>query len=460
MSTTINFPYTTDTNYSFDSNLIEVTGGVAKLKSQVPTDATFGANYTTDEDGVFGDGVLTGTLNGTATVSGGKLDLTGNVLKYVSYDPVDNFDSTTVGTIRMRITPNYSGNPTNDSIFFSISRNDASSDNMILLKQRPNGQVAVFMRSESTVSIMAATLATWVPVSGTEYEFELNWDITSGATRLFIDGVQFGSTQIDTGTRDTNVGLFRVGTFRSSEVADFKVDDVLIFSTVQHTADYTPGYTVSKYSMDNPVITTNASFGASEIETFTATEVKSGSDELKYIITADGQDRYVTGGSAANSDGTYAQASTETEMSSDINNIVSIRRTVTIKTFLSSADGSTTPEIDLISVLYNAALADPTTPTLVEVEGFIYDTNGPIASQQLKVRPFEAGYFNSGIFHKYQYEIVATTDSDGYFIAFVYFQGSGKFWDFKIGTQSYKVALLDQAEMDLKDATTFEVITV
>ena len=79
-------------NFIFDDTKIEVIGGKAQLKNRL-VDSTFGANYNIDINGSWGDGVLTGTAFGGASVSGGKLDLTGGTVKYVEYSAVGNADS-------------------------------------------------------------------------------------------------------------------------------------------------------------------------------------------------------------------------------------------------------------------------------------------------------------------------------------------------------------------------------
>lgn len=621
MSTTITFPYTTPANYTFDTDDIEVTGGVAKLKlqtssaltfnqpftadtgftysasdiefsgglmqqlDQAPTDALLAAKFTSDDELDWAvSGSFTGTVNGTPTISSGKLDCTGNAQKGVYWDNVNVTNGTAAAALKFRYTPNYTTSPPNNINIAGLEVGTGSNNDRLILTHSPSGTstMRITLNDSSGTQIYLATTigGLWSFTNGQEYEFELNWDSSSGDIRLFIDGALHGTlNSAGAWTRGTNAVRLYVGAQPEIyNLADATFDDVILFSSVQHTSAYTAGYTIpdnkyteaaatlpvfdhttsnqgtitsldafsstdtnapqfsidvggggfmywtgsawassdgtfaqssteadintnigtfpsvsgetqvtvkvhfdeqnidadqmsiddmtitytgqTQYPTDNPTIVTNSTFKASDLEDFTATETKAGSDEIKYVITASGQDRYVTGGSAADSDGTYAQASTATEMDSDIGNIISARKTIAITAFLHSDDGTTTPELDLLSIIYNAALADPSTPTLVEVEGFIYDANGPVASQTVRVRPFEAGYFNDGIFHKYQYDTIATTDADGYFNGNVYFQGSGKAWDFKIGTQSYKVELLDQAEMDLKDAPTFVVIEI
>jgi hypothetical protein len=463
MTTTITYPFTTGGNYTYDSNLIEVTGGVARLKDITPADATCAGLYTSSIDLTWGDGTLTGTGTGTPAITSGQLDLTAASNQYVDYDATNNADSQQVGCMRATITPNYSGTPTNHQCFFSTFKADGDDDNEIMVYQvNGSGNIRVRIQDENSNQIMLVSLGVWNPTAGTAYVFEVNWDLTTGATRLFIDGTQFGTTQTATGTRSSDIGVLRIGQSSTGSYgqSDFKLDNFVYFSTVQHTTDHAgelPFATPEKYSTSNPTITTNT-FETNELSNFTATESITGSDAVKYILNVEGQDRYVTGGSATNSDGSYSQSSTAAEMLSDIGDVVTARSTVYLTTFLHSDDGTTTPEVDLVTISYEAALEDPATPTLVNVEGFIYACDGPLSGEIVKIRPYESGYFNQGIFLKYAWRTIATTDANGWFSGNMYVQGANKFWEMKVGSQRYKVAIPDQAEVNIKDATTFELI--
>ena len=116
-------PFTDSADYNFDSDLIEISSGKARLKDIRPANATFAANYDNNINGSWGNGVLTGIATGGATVSGGKLDLSGGG-KYITYDADLNGDMQQTGTIRMKVTPNYSGTPATTQIFFSIFQNN------------------------------------------------------------------------------------------------------------------------------------------------------------------------------------------------------------------------------------------------------------------------------------------------------------------------------------------------
>ena len=82
-----------DTDFTYDSDLAEFTGGLVRQKDQRPANATFGASYTNNINGNWGNGILTGTAYNGAGVSNGKLDLTGGGVKYVDYDAAENYQA-------------------------------------------------------------------------------------------------------------------------------------------------------------------------------------------------------------------------------------------------------------------------------------------------------------------------------------------------------------------------------
>ena len=104
----------------------------------------------------------------------------------------------------------------------------------------------------------------WGAVAGTTYEFELDWDIIAGQTRLYIDGSQLGPTALQTGVHDDDdIGLFRVGnTYGGTLESLFLIDYVMLFNEVQNTgSSYTPVpppsstiYTDSSIQPDIPFI--------------------------------------------------------------------------------------------------------------------------------------------------------------------------------------------------------------
>jgi hypothetical protein len=453
------YTFTNAANYTLsNSDLIKVSGGYLQLRDQRETfnggTGTFYANYTSNINGTWGDGTLTGTATGGAGVSGGKLDLAG-ATKYVNYPGASNADSAQTLCVRMLATPKYSGTPADHRYFFSIAKATSDIDNLIQLYHNSAGNIAIAIYDSTGTVIKNSDFGAWSPTADTEYEIELNVDITTGATRLFIDGTQKGSTLTETGTRDTTIAHFGIGVaYNEAKKTDMLFDDILIFSTVQHTANYTPGATIPQtiYSTANPYVDVNATFKSSDLLVFTETPFsKTGSDEFKYCVNVGGVLKWNNAGTVGNSNGTYSQANTDDEITSTIGDFVNSRIDVSFRIFVHSDNGTTNPQLDTISVTFDSVLADPTLPTLIEIEGYVGDHNSVEANETIKIRPYNASFVNESLVQLYKWKDLATTDANGWFEADIFLQPSGEYWEFKIGSQRYKIELTDTGTNIFKD---------
>lgn len=209
------------------------------------SDATFYANYNSSVNATTSGGSGTGTVTGSAAVSGGRLvmGVPTPAVDYVDYDGTSNVDSAQTGCIRFKYRPGYSTLPAANISIFAISKSAASDDNLItLVHNTSNNFVLTINNSAGAAIINGVSFGNWPPIASTsEQIFELNYDLTNGATRLFINGKQFGSTITSTGTRDTSIDLLRIGSNRAGTAnANHSIDDFQFFSTVQHTADHSP----------------------------------------------------------------------------------------------------------------------------------------------------------------------------------------------------------------------------
>lgn len=309
-----NQPFDSDSGFTYDSDKAEFTGGLVKQKDKMPDGATCGANFGANINlQGWSGGVVTGTAVGGAAVSGNKLDLTGGG-KYVDYNADLNADSQQVGCVRLKYTPNYNGTSPSYYPIFSILKANAVANNIIMLRHE-SGNVKVFIEDSSGSNIMSASLPSWTVVQGQTYEIELNWDLTTGATRLFIDGIQHGSTQTATGIRDSNISIFRLGgNYNGVQTNNCYIDDVLVFPTVQHTTDYTPDYSVPTYRYDSSKVELPAFSYSSlgDIQAFT-NFVTTENNTPHYVIN----DKYYSGGWVV-SDGSYAQSNTAAEVLANI----------------------------------------------------------------------------------------------------------------------------------------------
>lgn len=318
-------------------------------------DLTFAAKLTTDQTADIYVGSPTGTLQGTATINGGKLEILDDTTGWLEYVATGNADSAQVGTILFKFTPNFNDADTYGQALFYTSKGEGDQTNQINLTiygAGDGGLVLLQANDSANAAIFSATYPQYAWVEDTEYVIQINYDFTAGSTKLYIDGVQHGTTQTETGTRNpAEIGIFRYGVgwdIYSASPSNFSMDDLCIFKTVQAPIDdYTIGY-----------------------------------------------------------------------------------------------------EFDFPSSL----------STRSKLYGFIYDANAPIADVEIKIRPYQAGFANTstgtvGAFHQYAWTSLGTTYNDGYFEGYVYIQPTAKYWELKIGSQSYTVQLADQAANEISDLT-------
>lgn len=297
--------FTSDVGFTYDNTKAEFVGGVCRQKSNRPTGTTFGTTYTTDVNGSWGDGVLTGTASGGATVSGGKLNLKGGTQKYVTYNAANNAPNTQTGCIRLKYTPNYSGVPVGNRYLFDWYSNPANDSNSLqIFHNAGTGNLYARLCDNLGNYIFANLLAAWVPVSGTEYEFEFNFNFTTGATRLFVDGVQIGTTITATGTRTAPTYL-RIGVAHDLSNSDGEFNDIIIFSTVQHVGNYTPGYVVNESDyLETVVVAPMQTYTYNPVSLSAPTII--GTNIPKYVING----YYYNGAAWVASSDTYATAMT------------------------------------------------------------------------------------------------------------------------------------------------------
>lgn len=298
--------FSSSSGFTLDSAKAQITGGLLSQKTQRPTGATFGAQFASSINANWGGGVLTGTPTGGAVIAGGKLDLTGNAIKYVTFGGTSNVNNPQLGAVRMLFTPAYTGAPADNQNLFSVEKAAGDTTNAMWLTVDNGGMIHYYCFDSSNSLVVNAVFGSWTPTAGQEYEIELNYDLNTGAHRLFIDGVQFGSTQTDTGTRTSVIDVLQIGQFNTNTNGqNFSVRKFEVFSAVQHVANYTPGYVVPAfdYAASNVVFPSGNYNGPGplvSLNSFAMTEVGS----PRYLING----KYWTGSAWAASDGTYAQA--------------------------------------------------------------------------------------------------------------------------------------------------------
>ena len=187
-------------------------------------------------------GSVTATLANGTNISGGKLNVdvnSGSPSFWFIPDAGASKNMVQTGCIRIKVEPNYTGSPALAQEFIRIGGSGAQ--NRARIFHFTDGLMKIEIKDPSGVDIVSSAMGAYVAAAGVAVEWELNWDITSGATRLFKDGVQQGSTLSDTGVRDstsTNQGPL-IGDVVTDQ--DTKIHELAMWDAVQHTSAYTAG---------------------------------------------------------------------------------------------------------------------------------------------------------------------------------------------------------------------------
>ena len=181
-------------------------------------------------------GSPTGTATGGAAVSGGELDLAHADVRYVSYNGVSNAEIAQLGTVRFKVTPNYSGTPSENYPFLSLYDSPSTGVNFIGFAHLSTGNILLEIYNSSGNILLQELFGAWSPTASQKYSFQLNIDVTTGNTLLYIDGVQFGTTATQTGTRSTAINYLKVGQYHpllGTFKTNYLIDDFQIFNSVE-----------------------------------------------------------------------------------------------------------------------------------------------------------------------------------------------------------------------------------
>lgn len=308
--------YDSDTGITYNSNLTEFTGSVVRQKDQLPSVTLF-ASYESSKDADIAAGSTTGTLVGNAAVSGGALVLDGTG-GYCTYAAASNADFTQTGAIKIRVVPGYSGTPGADNYLFHLAHSSGTPNEISLRHGSGDGKLALLVRNNvgGVIADMKFGASAWSPVSGTAYNMEVDVDLTTGATRLFINGTQHGSTDTSTGTHTNSSTTLTVGAKYDGTSAFLgSVSYVSVHSAVLHTANFSDNYDITHRYMNNLIHTTAAvpKDGIGDFLSFNAFSMV-GSGTTKFNVNG----KYYNGSAWVSSDDTYAQMNTAAELNTNL----------------------------------------------------------------------------------------------------------------------------------------------
>ena len=346
--------FSTSSDYTYDSDKIEFTGGVAQLKlndnpsqefrqdcdsdsgftyesdkilfdsnfikqrNQRKANCTCGATWSSSVNLSFGDGPLDPIYNSGAVITNNRLDLTIGGGSIIRFNADGNADMQQVGALRIKITPNYSGFPSTAQYICSIARSPSDNRNLIRVHHDPNGNLYFLIKSSTGATIFQAGLGEWSPTSGQTYKFLITWDLNNGVSKVYIDDSQFGSTQTQTGTRDSNINTLEFS-------GNYYAEDLEIFTANPGLGDYTvPEADYVETVVIFPDFTYNGPGSIVSLDDFYAADF----DEIHYTI----EGKYWDGSSWVASDDSYSQSNTYSEIDSHIDSLsVAGQTSITIK---------------------------------------------------------------------------------------------------------------------------------
>jgi hypothetical protein len=364
------FNFTTPGNYSYNAGLIDFSAGMVKLLDLRPADATFYKNFADGNvNANWGNGDLTGTLGGGASISGGVLHI-GSGVQYCDYDGVGNANSNpNEGTIRMLFASQHTGVPPDVIAYFCTAKADGERTNQKMMRLMGTGLINGWMRDKNNNNIFNSGLYAPGLIADQYYEIEMNWRSDGGNPNwwFYQDGTLRDTNNGEGAGFDTNTGLIRLGSDALKTVTGpVCIAHFIIFNTVQHTGEnYTPGFgSISNtvYSLTNPVLSRTTAFGLQQLVSFVETATKPGSDEIKYQIVYEGNTYWYNGAIWTLSDGSYTQANTAIEINTAATDCccqIGTGSAYTFNALLHSADGSTTPVLDKLEIEYEACPAPP-----------------------------------------------------------------------------------------------------
>lgn len=310
-----------DTGFTYDSSKAEFSGGQVQSKDQTPGNSRFGVSYSGDANPVTTEadlnwhktgGATSAILNGSPTIVSGKLVCSGS--QGVSYA----YTSATRESHKFLYTPDYTAAPPSNVNILS-THNGTNNNDRFNLTNSPSGnnlRLTLYNSTGSVVISIATTLAGWSPLAGTEYEFEVVLDSVAGTVRVFVNGVLLGTNSPGPWTRGVATNRAQIGA--SSSVynqAAGSFDDYIVFDNAQHTASYTPGYTIpALIYAEALVILPTFTYSGPGLLRAAGPPSSTEAGSPRYVI----QGKYWDGSEWSDSSDTYATASSKADILANI----------------------------------------------------------------------------------------------------------------------------------------------
>lgn len=387
ISQPISETFTTDTGFTYDPLKSQFNAGSLLQVDKRTPNAVFAANFNLGNNSNWNN--LVPVVGGTAAVVASKLECLGYTNANFAYvdSSIGNIGSQL--TIKCKFTPNYSGTPASNTNIFSLEDPAfPSTKNTVVLMHSASGGSIRHQWGDDTglivaVGVSAGLLPAWSPVAGTTYEFEYNLNTQTGEMRLFINGTLFSyKSGMPLATRGTSATRMRIGAGYSYAVSNGTYEDFMLFNNIQHTANYTAGYSFSDYSYQGSKV---------DLPNFTYTSVGSIQGITNFVTSEIGSPRYIingyywNGSAWAASNSSYSQATPKSTLLANISTLPVPTNTVTISVSFPDSDViSSLDSLDMEITGQKYSLTgyiEPATGIYVaSILGFLQDSTSPIGT--------------------------------------------------------------------------------
>lgn len=314
--------FANDSGFTYDSDLAEFIAGVLRQKDQRPANALLGASYSSSVNASWAQsGSLTGTPNNGASVSGGKLVLTGGGNKSVDYNASGRVGILS-GAMRFRWTPNYNGAPVDTQQFFTLCESEGSNNSMIQIMHHSNGSLFLYVNDGDGNNIYSNSLLTFDAVAGQESVIELGWDL-SGGGKFYVFGQGFLLAELDGTFSRNDCAFLRVG--GSDAASNVSIDDLITFGQNIHTATHDPEYSVpDNIYLESAAIIPEMAYNAGDGTFLEATDLATDdTNDPRFTIQIgrSGNYLYWNGSAWVTSNGSFAQANTVSTFNTNISSL-------------------------------------------------------------------------------------------------------------------------------------------
>lgn len=387
-----NQPFTTDTGFVYDSALAEFTGGLVQQKDQRPTNSLIGSTFTSSLDGNWGaSGVsLNHTANGTPFLTGGKVQCYG--ANGIFYD--DSQFGALAGdwVAKFEYIPNYTTGPATNVNIFAISQAAGTTDQVVIFNSPSGNNLRI-----TANGLSASTFGSWTPTAGQAYVFEII--CISNQVSLYVDNVQIGTAKTITPGQGTSSDRVWLGAYTGVyNLADGEFDNFILYSATAQTDVYTvPEAAFLSSIVELPQFSYSGNGNIQSFDGFTTSEAGT----PRYTLNG----LYWTGSAWVASNNTYSQASTETIVNSNISTLPA-SDTLDIKLFFE--DTNTQSSADDLTTNYTGQEFPQTNPrvqmnTTVRADALfdISETSTKLGSDEIKYNFLENGnpiWFDGAIF--------------------------------------------------------------